>query len=145
MPPYTYISNNNEVKTELAVEGKTFRTVYFKGKPKGTILGEKCNGVRHFDCIGLVNYCLSMVLGKVVHDSIAGYTSRCPDVTKQKHLPGDIVIYGNHHIAFMLPDGKSVINATDTEYGVKVSNLSIAERADSKGASKIVRHPALFD
>jgi len=145
-PPY--IQDISKANFSLEDKNHTYRTVhkpYAAVKKPGIILGEKCEGKHHFDCIGFVNYCLSLALGKVVHGDIAGYANY-REVADNQRLPGDIIIYQNyHHISFYLNSGQ-VINAAETEYGVKISPLSAAnpERTDG-GPIKTVRHPDLFD
>lgn len=138
-----YISSSNGL--DQNTQNKTYRTVYFKGVKKGILLGEKCENVRHFDCVGFVNYCLSKVLGKIVHDSIPGYAKHCiPIGNRNEYKKGDIVTYGNHHIAFIYDDNATrVINAADTQYGVKISDFNVSERSDTN-KNKVVRHPDLY-
>lgn len=143
-PPYS--RDKSELDLSLEDHNHTFRTVYksYLAQHKiGHILGENCQGKRHFDCVGFVNYCLSIALGKPVQDSISGYAQHCPDVTNKERQEGDIVIYKNYHHISLYTQGQ-VINATETEYGVKLSDVNIRERQDGE-IIKIVRHPSLFD
>jgi hypothetical protein len=52
----------DQTKWEGAGAGKNLfpRKYYFRGtlkNPTDVVWGEACDGVRHFDCVGLVNYC----------------------------------------------------------------------------------------
>jgi hypothetical protein len=95
---------------------RSWRTVYksYGTGRKGTILGERCEGVRHFDCVGFVNFCLSTALGESVHHAVsgegkhlwAGYANVCPIVRADDDQPGDILIYNGTEQEVDVPDGK---------------------------------------
>lgn len=119
-PKGVYITNPNQALTEaqLAQENdeRSFRTVYksYGGGRKGTILGERCQNIRHFDCVGFINYCLSLGLGDNIQHSISGegkalwggYANNCVAVTAQDDQPGDILIYNGSEQEVDVPDGK---------------------------------------
>lgn len=48
-------------KVECFYEYYTPRIPWLKGNAGGAVWGEDCRGKRHFDCVGLVNYLLTMV------------------------------------------------------------------------------------
>ncbi len=90
-----------------------------------TVWGEDCIGVRHFDCIGLVNYCFSTVLNQDWQFGIdsfalpdnarsAGFVEVKPISTAQTC---DIVTIGREHIG-IVTNMQTVIEAMDTGNGV---------------------------
>jgi hypothetical protein len=98
--------------------------------------GEPCNGVMHFDCVGLINWCLSKLCGKPIQNEIYQYnntTKENANVKNEKgygwtvpvkqafvdYQPGDILTDGNHHIGMVSFDG--IVQAADTPLGVIVS------------------------
>ena len=145
---------------------QSYRTVYFyRDYPRriairrGVILGERCEGKRHFDCVGFISYCLSEAIGTGVHyeicggarDHFRGFANSFPVVDPHEpHLPGDILIFGGgtiewdgrqvfsnaHHIGFSTGDGTHMIHAMETEYGV-------VRTAIGGGMTRRVRHPML--
>jgi len=87
-------------------------------------------GVRHFDCIGLVNFCYSAaaktkfqygVLNFVTDDSAAkaGYVK----LERTKVRPGDIVTIGSEHIG-IVTEKSTAIEANSTGIGVVERPLS---------------------
>jgi len=86
---------------------------------RSTVWGESCVGVRHFDCIGFVNWCLSEVLTQPVQYGIPNFVSGAVG----KKIPtanadlGDIVTIGADHIGFVSEAG-TVIEARDATSGV---------------------------
>jgi hypothetical protein len=56
------------------------------------ILGERCTGKRHFDCIGFVNFCISQVLSPKWNRSFTQYRRDFDPVAQRDLQPGDIVI-----------------------------------------------------
>ncbi|HLK68083.1 MAG TPA: NlpC/P60 family protein [Bryobacteraceae bacterium] len=90
-----------------------------------TIWGESCVGVRHFDCIGLVNFCYSEAAKMNFNYSIDHFA--VPTMAKSVGFvevkpisaakPGDIVTVGREHIG-IVSDSKTVIEAMDTLNGV---------------------------
>jgi cell wall-associated NlpC family hydrolase len=87
------------------------------------VLGESCIGVRHFDCVGFINYCLSVVLRRSVQNSIEGWINNSPEVRDGSDQPGDILTVGTHHIGFAMGDGR-VIHASETARGVVIDSLA---------------------
>ena len=90
---------------------------------KQIVLGESCVGVRHFDCVGFINYCLSAVLKTSVQNSIQGWINDSAAVTDKSDEPGDILTVGNHHIGFATGTGRAV-HASETARGVVVDFLA---------------------
>jgi hypothetical protein len=138
---------------------RTVRTAYRSVRKPGIILGERCEGKRHFDCVGFVNYCLSMALGEgtqlaICGDEAHGYRGYANTMIRlsptDPHRPGDILIFGgseidfegrrvaagSHHIAFSVGDGANMIHAAETEYGVVRSAIG-------QDLLRRVRHPRL--
>jgi hypothetical protein len=56
------------------------------------ILGERCLGKRHFDCIGFLNFCISQVLSPKWNRSFTQYNRDFDPVAQSDLQPGDIVI-----------------------------------------------------
>jgi hypothetical protein len=89
-----------------------------------TLWGESCIDVRHFDCIGLVNFCFSAILNTVwqygitsfteaEHAKAAGFTL----VPISNAQTCDIVTVGSEHIG-IVTNLKTAIEAMDTANGV---------------------------
>lgn len=86
--------------------------------PTQIVWGESCLGVRHFDCVGFINYCLSMVLHQNIQASIAQYIRDTTTVeTGQQVLAADILTRGSSHIGFATGDGFA-IHASESARGV---------------------------
>jgi cell wall-associated NlpC family hydrolase len=92
------------------------------------VWGVSCDGVRHFDCIGFVNWCLSSN-GYQFHHSInqviamtKAIATGSAKIAKADLLPGDILTIGGHHIGFASGDG-TAIHASSTYLGVLESDL----------------------
>ena len=160
-PPY--ISDAAHADLSQESETHSYRTVYksySNPQRKGVILGEKCEGKRHFDCVGFINFCLSTIFGSGVQAAICGtersryrgdYANGFPIAApNEPHKPGDILIFGGqqiefegrqvlagaHHIGFSLGDGTHMIHASETEYGVVISGIG-------RDLTRRVRHPRL--
>ncbi|MCZ2153699.1 MAG: hypothetical protein LC114_07335 [Bryobacterales bacterium] len=104
------------------------RKFHFRGQPQRgntVVWGESCVGVRHFDCVGLVNYCYAK------HWYQRGFgldlaAFRNPNsgtfkVENEKDLmDADIVLKGNHHIGMLYHVGSNwfVAQAEETEVGL---------------------------
>jgi hypothetical protein len=94
---------------------------------RSTVWGESCVDVRHFDCIGFVNWCLSEVLTHPVHYGIPNFVSGVVG----KKIPianagiADIVTIGAEHIGFVSEAG-TVIEARDATSGVVEQQFSPA-------------------
>jgi hypothetical protein len=107
-----------------------------------TIWGESCIGVRHFDCIGLVNFCFSWALNRTWQYGVdnfalpeyakkAGFTQ--VDLTKAS--PGDIVTIDREHIGIVTFEG-TAIESRDALTGVVENAL------DNKYWKQCYRLPA---
>jgi cell wall-associated NlpC family hydrolase len=103
-----------------------------KGGLPMIVLGESCEGVRHFDCVGFINYCLSVVLRRRVQREIRDWRGQtnAEEITQPGNIhlrdiqPGDILIGGNcTHIGFATGDGY-VIHAKRAAEGVVQESLS---------------------
>lgn len=94
---------------------------------RSTVWAESCVDVRHFDCIGFVNYCLSEVLGQHIQygigNFVAGSVGRVIPVTRAEL--GDIVTIGTDHIG-LVSEYSTVIEAKDIVSGVVESPFSAA-------------------
>lgn len=107
-PPGSYIVDPRRKLTEDELKKETddlsYRTVYkaYSSGRMGTILGERCEGIRHFDCVGFINYCLSRAFGENIQYAISGtdkipnsgYANQLVTITKDNDdQPADILIY----------------------------------------------------
>ena len=107
-PPTTWRSPNGLWPRKM--QGSTVTTQI--------VWGESCVGVRHFDCVGFVNYCLSMVLHQRIQSSIAQYNRDTTVVQAgERILPADILTRGESHIGFATGDGFA-IHASESAKGV---------------------------
>jgi hypothetical protein len=77
----------------------------------GTLVwGQACAGIRHFDCVGFISFCLAAAGGPVIQLSIAAWRanphSQGATVYELKTrapkelLDGDILVKADHHIAW---------------------------------------------
>jgi hypothetical protein len=97
-----------------------------------TVWGESCIGVRHFDCIGLVNFCMSAVLRKVWQYGITSFTmpanAKASGFLEVKGLGAaeacDIVTVGSEHIG-IVSERRTVIEAMDPGNGVVERDISV--------------------
>jgi cell wall-associated NlpC family hydrolase len=96
------------------------------------VWGEPCSGVMHFDCVGLINWCLSKLCGNPIQNEIYHYNNTTKDDSTvnqeggygwttrvqgtSDYQPGDILTVGNHHIGMVSFDG--IVQAADTPLGV---------------------------
>ena len=109
----------------------------YSEKDHSIVWGEDCRNIRHFDCIGFVNYCIQMVLKWPK----LGIAMDIPQWSKDKSgtkavkvtdpfYPADILIQsdkGNlHHIGLMLEEG-FIINAEETSQGVRIRKFNPAK------------------
>ena len=79
------------------------------------VWGQTCAGIRHFDCVGFISYCLAAAGGPVIQLSIAAWRATphsqgatVYELAKQKPkelLDGDIIVKADHHIAWVAKDG----------------------------------------
>jgi hypothetical protein len=102
------------------------RKYYFKDAPKEEVWGESCDKIRHFDCVGLVNYCYARHFYKPgfgfdiakYRDPVVG-TQRISN--KADLMDADILIKpDNSHIAMLYQKGGSwlVVQAASTTSGL---------------------------
>ena len=84
-----------------------------------TIWGESCVGTRHFDCIGFVNWCLSVVLNKPIQYGIGNFLAKSigTSIPVMKAEACDIVTIGAEHIGWVT-ENRTVIEAKDVASGV---------------------------
>jgi cell wall-associated NlpC family hydrolase len=105
------------------------RKYYFRGalQKNGVVIwGESCVGVRHFDCVGLVNYCYAKHWYQAVFgmDIAAFRNSSCGTIqvtNDQDLMDADILIKpGNNHIGmlYQVSNNWFVVQAVGTETGV---------------------------
>jgi hypothetical protein len=90
-----------------------------------TLWGECCLDIRHFDCIGLVNYCFTAILKEPWTYGIGNFTIpanakangflEVSPISKAESC--DIVTVGSEHIG-IVTNLDSVIEASDTSVGV---------------------------
>ena len=99
-----------------------------------TVWGECCVGIRHFDCIGFVNWCISTA-HRPMQFSITNAISQTRDVSFGDVWAGDLVTIGTHHIGIATGAG-TVVQAKGTKYGVVESAL--------QGFTRCGRLPAFF-
>jgi cell wall-associated NlpC family hydrolase len=90
--------------------------------------GESCDGVRHFDCIGFINWCLSEEV-RPFHHSIQQVIDMTKEIAKGRApvgeadiRAGDILTVGAHHLGFASGDGTAV-HASSTHRGVVEDSL----------------------
>ena len=92
-----------------------------------TVWGESCVDVRHFDCIGLINYCLSEILNQHIQYGIGNFVARSIGtvVSVSSAAAGDIVTIGAQHIG-IVSERNTVIEAKDAISGVVEGPFSAA-------------------
>jgi cell wall-associated NlpC family hydrolase len=83
---------------------------------KNIVWGESCVGIRHFDCIGFVNWCISEV-SRDAWMSINQYIASTKSVDFSAAEPCDIVTIAGKHIGIATGEG-TVVHAKGTQYGV---------------------------
>jgi hypothetical protein len=107
-----------------------------------TIWGDSCIGKRHFDCIGLVNYCMSLALHKIWQYGVENFAN--PDYAKKAGFTQidftqaqacDIVTIDKFHIGIVAFEG-TVIEAKDINEGV------VENKLDAKYWKQCYRIPA---
>jgi hypothetical protein len=105
------------------------RKYYWQGALQdngGVTWGESCAGVRHFDCVGLVNYCYARHWYQTNFGlDIAAFRNANQGTTEVDNdkdlMDADILIKpGNHHIAMLYSSGKDwfVVQAYGTAKGL---------------------------
>lgn len=112
----------------------TPRRAYGPG-PKGgdiggrLVWGQSCQGVRHFDCVGFISFCIWSATGREYQLEISQWRNPAVaggqvfDLAPHKPKPsavqaGDIIIKADHHIGFVSNEGE-IIEAQDTDLGVR--------------------------
>ena len=115
------------------VEGRWIhpRRVHFQGALSfggKVVWGESCHGVRHFDCVGLVNYCYARHYnGKSFGIDIAAFRGpnsgfeRRSSTSTSDFKNGDVIITrSNSHIAMIYESGGSwyIVQALSSESGL---------------------------
>lgn len=113
---------------------------YGKLADQDLIWGESCWGKQHFDCIGLVNWCLSLLVGKEYKMSISqtvkegnGVFKPVPkEETFKTYRKGDVLVRhgakksnnesASEHIAIVTKAGQ-IVEAADSTKGVRVTSL----------------------
>ena len=107
----------------------TPRRVYGKGTTGEIYWGEDCRDVRHFDCVGFVNYCMWKLTGTPWQLDIKAWVAtpnppggKVYDLKRAKPASledGDIVVLiaGHEHIGIVAEDG-TIYQAEETKAGV---------------------------
>lgn len=122
-----------ELRATSVDEWEPYFEVFSPRRPFGPGLkseiywGENCQDVRHFDCIGFVNWCIWEATKIPYTFDIPQWTKGAPG-GKVYHLPdnrlslqdGDVIAKANHHIGLVTEDGE-IIEAQDSEHGVCMS------------------------
>lgn len=128
--------------------GLTPRRAYGPGQGGGDsggklVWAKPCTGVRHFDCVGFISFCIWKATGSVIQLDIAAW--RKPNQVGTVHYlrahtetdkegnkkeiaanppaalqDGDIIVKADHHIAFVTAGGV-IYEAQDTHIGVTAS------------------------
>jgi hypothetical protein len=111
-----------ELKTHLA-DAENFRWPRPLGPvtSKTVVWGESCVGKRHFDCVGLVNWSISVALDKKVWYNIEHYkkfgkTASCSGVSMARMQAGDLLTR-TYHIGIVTGEG-TVVSALSIGEGV---------------------------
>ena len=113
---------------------------------KGVVWGEDCRGVRHFDCIGFINYCLSRALQRSIKYSTSQIVAYGIDqeteaktyknarpVSKLAPATADLVTRGGTEeapgpIGFYDGEGGFVVHACDMANGVIFEEYDSSKR-----------------
>jgi cell wall-associated NlpC family hydrolase len=95
------------------------------------VWGESCQGIRHFDCIGFVNWCYFQILRRHIQYSIAQWrTIGSRRISRAQLEPGDILSAENaggegntsRHIGLYIGNGRAV-HARSYRIGVEETAL----------------------
>jgi hypothetical protein len=97
------------------------------------VWGQSCKGIRHFDCVGFISYCLWKASGAVLQFDISQWRTPASGgkvyeldlkskVRPSAPMDGDILIKQDHHIAFVSAKG-AIIEAQDTNLGVRATGI----------------------
>lgn len=102
------------------------------------VWGEDCRGVRHFDCVGFVNFVLNVTTGQQWTFNISQYGAAMTSATSvpldSPPEDGDILVNGTEHIAFLCADGQ-VLQAQDHATSVH-ANETYSAKKDKDGKIK---------
>jgi cell wall-associated NlpC family hydrolase len=85
------------------------------------VYGECCLGIRHFDCIGLINWVVSTV-AKPTHHGIGSIINNTTAVAFSDVQPGDLLTINQTHIGIATGLG-TVVQAQGTATGVVETHL----------------------
>jgi len=107
---------------------QTSRPWYFKWErpdallsSKSSVFGECCKGIRHFDCIGFVNWVLGHVQEN--HRDIPKWIAKSTAISSREVEAGDILTTGTHHIGIATGPSQ-VVHASDTHVGVVETKIA---------------------
>ncbi len=115
------------------------------------VWGQSCKGIRHFDCIGFISFCLWKATGKVIQLEISQWRTRGQPMAgskvydlrtnqfPEKLMAADILIKEDHHIAWVDEDA-TIIQAADTDIGVTASS-KFSRDDKTSGWTHLVRLP----
>ena len=99
---------------------------------KRLVWGEDCRYVRHFDCIGFVNFVLSLTTSQKWSFSISQYAAG--NITGATSVPldgplmdGDILVRNTEHIAFLCADGR-ILQAQDHATSVHANESYLGQK-----------------
>jgi cell wall-associated NlpC family hydrolase len=115
-----------------------------------TVKGQGCEGIRHFDCIGFVNWLFSEVVTHA-HRSIPQWQQAGRDVGLRDVWAGDILTKPGH--IGIAADATSAVHASGTRVGVIESPLSgsgwtgcyrMSEQYWLQGAAHVAAEEAAF-
>jgi hypothetical protein len=96
------------------------------------VWGEDCRYVRHFDCVGFVNFVLSLTTSQKWSFNISQYAAgNMTGATKvdldSPAVDGDILVKNTEHIGFLCADG-TVLQAQDHATSVHANQAYAAQR-----------------
>lgn len=96
------------------------------------VWGEDCRYVRHFDCVGFVNFVLSLTTSQKWSFNISQYAvGNMTGATKvdldSPAVDGDILVKNTEHIGFLCADG-TVLQAQDHATSVHANEAYVAQR-----------------
>lgn len=86
------------------------------------VYGECCVGIRHFDCIGFINWVVSSV-AKPTHHGISSIINNTTSVDFSQVQPGDLLTINQTHIGIATGAG-TVVQAQGTATGVVETPLA---------------------
>lgn len=125
MPPERVGSGNGGLTPRRVVGGQ------YTDAP--LVWGERCDQSRHFDCVGLINWLISIARGTSLVWEISHYPVRCGQIgyrlvtssfdPGQHPLgAGDIACLGNEHIGIVVGQGE-MVESMDARNGVVLSRV----------------------